>query len=194
MSDNNRTIVRILNYSFLKWIIPFFLLLVPLWITLYDYGITWDEPIYMEATLKIKQWLSLPSLEMMNPEVINRYWKTDPGRNVHPSGLKWFYIIAQKTIFWEKDPYRQNGLLNILFFSVSIIIFLNWWDKNSYWRPLSYVLILLTIPRFFAHIHFPATDIPMISFLLLFLVYLDRMLFRKSFWLAGIFLGCPLFV
>ena len=188
MSDKGIDIKK-LNYSLLKWFIPFVFLLLPLWATLSDYGITWDEPIYMEATLKIKQWLGLGLTEKLNPEVIDQYWKTDPRRNVHPSGLKWFYIIAQKAIFWEQDPYKQNGFLNTLFFSMTVIIFLNWWDKNAFGRHLAYVLILLTIPRFFAHIHFPATDIPMTSFLLLFIVCLDRMLLGRGFWLAGIIFG-----
>lgn len=189
MSDNNQIGKKTLKYSLFKWTIAFAILFLPLWATLSDYGITCDEPIYMEATLHIKKWLSLGIEERMDPDEINRYWKTDPKRNVHPAGLKWFYIIAQKIIFWEKDAYRQNGLLNILIFSISVIIFLNWWDKKSFWRPLTYVCILLTIPRFFAHIHFPATDIPMTSFLLLFLVYLDHTLFGKGFWVAGLFLG-----
>jgi len=189
MSNNYRININILKHSLFKWTILFAILFLPLWATLSDYGITCDEPIYMEATLNIKKWLSLETADKLKREIIDQYWKPDPRRNIHPSGLKWFYVIAQKTIFWEKDAYMQNGIFNILLFSISVIIFLNWWNRNSFWRHLFFVLILLTIPRFFAHIHFPATDIPMTSFLLLFLVCLERTLLGKGFWVAGLVLG-----
>ena len=73
--------------------------------TLTDYGITSDEPIYMEAAWNIEKWLSLKPNKIFNQNEIDRYWKTDPIRNVHPSGVKWLYLTAQKSIFWE------NGML-----------------------------------------------------------------------------------
>ena len=132
MSDNNQINRESIIHSIFKWIFPFAILFLPLWATLPDYGISCDEPIYMEATLHIEKWLSLGITEKLDPKKIDQYWKTDPRRNVHPSGLKWFYIIAQKAIFWEKDAYKQNAFLNILLFSISVIIFLNWWDRDSF--------------------------------------------------------------
>jgi len=165
------------------------LVCLPLTATLYDYGVTSDEPIYMEAAWNIQKWLTLEPQKIFNQDEIDRYWKTDPKRNIHPSGLKWFYLLAQKITFWEKDPYRQNGVLNVLIFSISIITLFNWWNGNSIGRCAISIILLLTMPRFFAHIHFPVTDILMTSLLLLLVVYLDRILFRKTFWFIGFILG-----
>lgn len=165
------------------------LICLPVMATLSDYGITFDEPIYMEAAWNINKWLSLGWSEIFNPEEINRYWKTDPGRNVHPSAVKWLYLAAQKIIFWENDPYIQNRVLSILIFGISLLVFLHWWEGGSLWRGAAFILLLLSIPRFFAHVHFSATDIPMTSFLMLFVVCLDRTLLHRAFWSTGIILG-----
>ena len=127
--------------------------------------------------------------EKLDPKIIDHYWKTDPKRNVHPSGVKWLYLVAQKIIFWKDDPYEQNSILNVSIFSISLIAFLIWWAGNSLRRSIISIVLLFTIPRFFAHIHFPATDIPMTSLLLLFIVCLDLCLHKKCFWLSGIVLG-----
>lgn len=173
----------------LKWALLFLLIVCPLFFTLSDYGITSDEPIYMEASWNIEKWLSLDIDKIFNREEIKRYWVTDTQRNVHPSGVKWLYIIAQKAIFWENNQYRQNATFNVLLFSISILIFLNWWSGNSIKRSIIPIILLLLIPRFFAHVHFPATDIPMTSFFLLFIVVLDSSFFKKYYWLSGIILG-----
>jgi hypothetical protein len=172
-----------------KGLMLLLLICLPVMATLSDYGVTSDEPIYMEAAWNIKKWLSLEPRKIFNQEEIDRYWKTDPMRNIHPSGVKWLYLVAQKTILWEKNPYRQNGVLNVLVFSISVIVFLRWWTEGPLSKHIIFLLLLLTIPRFFAHIHFPATDIPMTSLLLLFVVCLERIFFRKTFWLTGVILG-----
>lgn len=172
-----------------KWIFLLLLLLLPIVITLSDYGMTYDESIYQAATRNIQKWFTLEPDEIFNPDIIDKYWKTDPMLNTHPSGIKWIYLTAQKLIFWEDNPYRQNGILNAMIFSFSTLLFLQWWRKDSFSTHVIYIFFLLTIPRFFAHIHFPATDIPMISFLLILIVCMDRLFFKRLFFLTGIILG-----
>lgn len=181
--------INIIYSRLSKWIISLSLICIPVLGTLSDYGVTFDEPIYMEAAWNIQKWLSLDQQKSFTQAEIDRHWRVDLERNVHPSGVKWLYLTAQKIIFWEKDPYTQNRVLNILIFSISILLFLSWWAGDSLVRYISFIVLLLTIPRFFAHTHFAATDIPMTSLLLLFVVCLDKTLFLKSFWLAGIILG-----
>jgi len=172
-----------------QWIGLLAVLCLPLAVTLPDYGLTYDEPIYMESARHVETWLSLGLGEMLDRDIIERYWGTDPGRNVHPSGLKWLYVAARKVIVWEKDPYQQCRILNVLIFSISALLFVKWWGEGSLWRAIAFVLLLLTIPRFFAHLHFAATDIPMTSFFLLFLVCLHTTLFGRAYLLAGLLLG-----
>lgn len=173
----------------LEFIFFLFLIITPLYLTISDYGITSDEPIYQEAAGQIKRWLHLEYNEQFHSEMINRYWKTDPLRNVHPSGTKIFYLLAQTSILWEKDPYIQNTVFNIFLFGLSFSIFLIWYFKGSPFKSITCILLLLSIPRFFAHAHFHATDIPMTSMLLLFIVATDKWIGTKFFWLPGIILG-----
>ena len=187
-TEKNLLIKKFL-FCFSKIILLFLTVFMPLYMTLTDYGVTSDEPIYQEAATEIKKWLEIPFQEMINKSSIEKYWKTDPARNVHPSGTKLLYIIAQKLIFWEKNYYRQNAIFNIIFFGFSIVIFMYWYFNGNFINCLIALLILLTIPRFFAHAHFPATDIPMSSFLILLIVSMDRTFKEKYFWLSGIILG-----
>jgi 4-amino-4-deoxy-L-arabinose transferase-like glycosyltransferase len=167
----------------------FLLFSAPILFTLPDYGITYDEPIYMEASRSIRQWLSLDLRNMFSQEAIEEYWKTDPLRNVHPSGVKWLYIIAQGTVFWEKDPYIQNRLFFIFVFAGSLALFLQWNFGPSLARSALTVLLLLSTPRFFAHSHFAATDMPMTAFLMLFILAESKSADQGNPWLAGILLG-----
>jgi len=96
---------------------------IPVALTLPDYGVTFDEPIYMEAAWNVQKWLSIEPSILFDREGIDCYWKTDPLRNVHPSGLKWLYLCAQKSIFWEKNPYIQNRVLNVFILAVSLLVF-----------------------------------------------------------------------
>lgn len=167
----------------------FLLFSAPVVFTLSDYGITHDEPIYLEASRSIRHWLSLDLRHMLNRESIEEHWKTDPFRNIHPSGVKWLYIIAQGTVFWEKDPYTQNRLFFIFVFAGSLALFLQWNLGPSLFKSILAVLLLLSIPRFFAHAHFAATDMPMTAFLMLFVMAASRSMEHSNPWLAGMLLG-----
>jgi hypothetical protein len=167
----------------------FLFFFIPLFVTLPDYGITYDEPIYMEAARNVQTWLSLNWRDLVDQKNIDLYWKTDPLRNVHPSGVKWLYLAAQKTVFWGKDLYFRNRLFNLLLLSLSMVLFLRWSLGPPFLPRAVAILLLLTIPRFFAHAHFAATDIPMTALLLVFVVLIDAKASHKSFWMAGPLLG-----
>jgi 4-amino-4-deoxy-L-arabinose transferase-like glycosyltransferase len=173
----------------IQGVLLFLLCSTPLLLTLRDYGITHDEPIYMEASRSIRQWLCLDLRTMFSQESIQEHWKTDPVRNVHPSGVKWLYIIAQGAVFWEKDPYIQNRLFFIFVFSVSLTLFLQWNFSPSFARSAFTLLLLLSIPRFFAHAHFAATDMPLTAFLMLLVISTGKSADRGKAWPSGILLG-----
>lgn len=182
-------IKRVFQNRQVQALILFLLFSVPVLFTLPDYGITHDEPIYMEASRGIRQWLFLDWKDMFSPESIEADWKTDLHRNVHPSGVKWLYIIAQAAIFWEKDPYTQNRVFFILLLSGSLALFLQWNFAPSLPKSILAVLLLLSTPHFFAHSHFAATDMPMTAFLMLFTVAARRSMGQGKPWLAGVLLG-----
>lgn len=154
-----------------------------------NYGITWDEPIYLEATRQVRTWLSLPVSDQFNTTAIDRFWRTDPQRNVHPAGVKWLYLAAQHVVFWEPDPYIQNRVLTVFLFAAALTVFCLWVSAG---RPLlawSTMVLFLTLPRCFAHIHFAATDIPMTALLLLLVPALDRGLSPRWAWIPGVLIG-----
>jgi hypothetical protein len=126
---------------------------------------------------------------MFNPQQIDALWKCDSLRNIHPSGLKWLYLAAQSAVFWEADPFVQNRLLTILLVSISLALFFRWaFPGPPVWSGISICLLFL-MPRFFAHCHFAATDIPMISGLLVLTCCLDRFFDSRLFWVCAIPLG-----
>jgi 4-amino-4-deoxy-L-arabinose transferase-like glycosyltransferase len=180
---------RVFQTRQVQALLLFFLFSAPVLLTLPDYGVSYDEPIYLEASRSIRHWLSLDLQDMLSRSSIEAHWKTDPVRNVHPSGVKWLYLIAQATVFWEKDPYIQNRLFFVLVFAASLVLFLQWNFGPSLAKCTLAVLLLLSIPRFFAHAHFAATDMPMTAFLMLFAMATKESLDHSKSWLAGILLG-----
>ena len=56
----------------LQALLLFLLFSVPILFTLPDYGITHDEPIYMEASRNVRQWLSLDLRNMLSQESIEQ--------------------------------------------------------------------------------------------------------------------------
>lgn len=179
---------------FFRWreITPWIVLtgaLLAIVITIPDYGLTWDEPIYMEASARIRQWLDLPAAERFHADSIRQYWQTDLRRNVHPSGVKWLYLAAAAVIFWEDDPYEQNRIFFAILFILALAIFGRWWHSDRPGWIGVFLLLLLTLPRFFAHTHFASTDLALLAGLLLLTAGLERWITRPCFWLIGFPLG-----
>ena len=117
LSDLN----MILRSNIFTFPMLFLFIFIPLYWTLPDYGITSDEPTYQEAAWNIKKWLDLDNRKKFDPEEIDKYWKTDPTCNVHPSGVKWLYLAAQKIIFWEHDASIDDQDLLIVFVNHHIL-------------------------------------------------------------------------
>jgi hypothetical protein len=165
-------------------------------VTLSAYGITWDEPIYQHAAVEIKTWLGLPFSGMLDPKQIDQHWRCDPLRNIHPSGLKWIYLAAQTAIPWEPDPFVQNRLLTILLVTAALILFFHWVFPGQPIQIGISIGLLFLMPRFFAHCHFAATDLPMIGCLLVLACCLDRFFDSRLFWVSALplaFLACVKF-
>lgn len=160
--------------------------------TLHDYGITWDEPVYEEAGRQAAVWLKAGPSAWFDGARTRECWNALPGRNIHPSGLKWLYLSSRVVIFWESDPYRQNRTWSLLLFIAAWLWFIRRLLPGSPVRQTAATLLLVTMPRFFAHLHFAATDIPMITSLLALAAILDTLLEKRTVWLAGLVLGFSL--
>lgn len=163
-------------------------LVVVLFWTVPHYGFHCDEPIYEMATRRIEQWMQQPWSGVFSAESIERFWKVYPEFNVHPSGLKWLNVLAHR--IWGgsvPETLHQDRFMVILFFSLSLAIFLRtlFPDRTHYLFVVP--LLLLSQPRFFAQAHFAVTEMPMIGGLLLVWAAWLRFFHTPWFWLL-----CPL--
>ncbi|MBP7865891.1 MAG: DUF2029 domain-containing protein [Acidobacteria bacterium] len=165
------------------------LLFLPALLTLGDYGVTWDEPIYQAAADEIRQWFREAPGSLLSEEAIRRRWDTDPARNVHPSGVKLLYVAAGALFPWVDDPFTRNRALNALLFAVAASTFLFWRHRGKVLTAALSAVVLMTVPRFFAHLHFAATDLPMTSLLLLLVVAAHRVERPSRAVACGVLLG-----
>ncbi len=162
--------------------------IVLLVITVPEYGVTFDEPIYLTAAEEVRQWTALSLDKAFQAKEIEKHWGADR-RDVHPSGMKWLYLLAQSTIFWQDDPFYQSRWLTILGLSLCLTLFFHWvFRRQILWTAISLALLYL-LPRFFAHCHFAATDIPLVICLTLLTMCLHELFSTRHFWICALLLG-----
>lgn len=154
-----------------------------------DYGSHYDEPIYVEAALHASQWLNLPIRDMPDRKQSQECWESDPTRNIHPAGLKWIYILSWNLFPGSGEPLQKARSLVILYWGIALAFFLPWALKGRFVPTLSALILLMTLPRFFAHLHFATTDIPLTATLLLMLVALDRLPTRWALLAGSVLFG-----
>ena len=63
---------RVLETHQIQALLLFLVFSAPILFTLPDYGVTHDEPIYMEASRNVRQWLSLDLRNMLSQESIEQ--------------------------------------------------------------------------------------------------------------------------
>lgn len=134
-------------------------------LTVKDYGLTWDEPIYIEHSGRIAQWFGkLVTWDSpFSHENFQYHWDYDRLHNCHPPFIKLAGLLVGNVVgrpLFDNVVYRYraatavwSGLLLCLLArhllrahgSVPVAVF------GSF--------LFLAIPRFFAHTHFYATDI-----------------------------------
>lgn len=165
------------------------LIFLPALLTLGDYGVTWDEPIYQAAADEIWQWFREAPGSLLDEEAIRRRWDTDPARNVHPSGVKLLYAAAGALFPGIDDPFTRNRILNALLFAIAGSTFLFWRHRGKVLTAALSAVVLMTMPRFFAHLHFAATDLPLTSLLLLLVVAAHRVERPSRAVACGLLLG-----
>lgn len=153
-----------------------------------DYGLSWDEPTYMNAARGVERWLARPLQEMFRAPVIAADWNFEPV-NVHPAGLRWLYVAGLRALPFSADPFARVRAFTGLFFVTAWALFLLWLAPERPLVPVAATLALLTLPRVFAHLHFAATDLPLAAALLLLTAAVGRGLRSRWFWLAGPALG-----
>ena len=165
-------ILNIRELSVISWFIPTLLaisVLLTLIITIPDYGLTSDEPYYIENSQAIEYWFS----HIMGPEVslnynnISKYWRSGLldnklSGNVHPPFIKLSAIAFRHLIgihLFDSTVYQYRvstafwaSILVLTLYFVTTIA-----TGSRLWGLLAGVSYIST-PRFFAEAHLFTTD------------------------------------
>jgi 4-amino-4-deoxy-L-arabinose transferase-like glycosyltransferase len=165
------------------------LTIVVLTITAADIGLTWDEPIYMEASENYVSWLGellTHPQHALSDECIQEYWRLNhehvPFDKVW-SGLIW---TGARHLFDDITAHRLGNI--ILCGGLVALLYLMLAPAYGRDAGLAAAGALLTMPRFFFHSHLAALDVPTAAtiFLVSFLFWrtLDRPELKWSLWLG----------
>ena len=124
-------------------------------LTVFDYGITWDEPIYISYILHQVNWLDSP--HPLSKAAIEKFWRFEP----HPPLVK--YVMSSGLLLLHKSIgilYASRIPMCLLF---SLLITSVYFFSLRYYNihaALFSSLSLLLMPRVFAHGHFAVYDVP----------------------------------
>jgi len=124
-------------------------------VTVVDYGITWDEPIYISYILHQIDWLISPHPFLES--TIEKFWQFEP----HPPLVK--YVMSSGLLLLHKSIgilYASRIPMCLLF---SLLITSVYFFSLRYYNihaALFSSLSLLLMPRVFAHGHFAVYDVP----------------------------------
>lgn len=125
------------------------------------FGLTWDEPAYMQAAQSYHEWFSrLPreSSLMLSQPLIDAYWTPN---HEHPPMVKlWYALVATPLVdtYGLIASYRVAAMLlsTALVTMVGVSVFRTF----GLWGALAAVTLMLTFPRLFFHLHVAALDVP----------------------------------
>ena len=121
-----------------------------------DYGITWDEPTYIQAGKKYVEWIIRPSFD-----TIDEYWVEN---HEHPpltkvlGGLTNYIFNEKLNLFPSAISYRISIVLFVFFLNFCLFLFI--YEIHGYKLALIVTLIFSFLPRVFFHSHIGALDYP----------------------------------
>jgi len=167
-------------------------------ITVSDYGLTWDEPYYIAHSNRLQQWFGLlfNHQAAFSEESVNNLVQFDRYHNCHPPFYKLSALLFKNLL----GQHAYSNLLyqyrvSTMFWSALLITILYLYLYRAYQSHLIALFgagLFFTVPRFFAHMHFFATDVIIISlyFLALYLFVFGRK--SVSAIIGGLFAGALL--
>jgi 4-amino-4-deoxy-L-arabinose transferase-like glycosyltransferase len=138
-----------------------FATVILLFATSQDIGLTWDEPVYIDASVSYTAWIHgfvHSPLTSLSKETIDQYWSIN---HEHPPAEKVFgglvWVISRRVL----DDLTAHRLGNI-FLSGLLAVFLYVLADDIAGRlaGIASVAALWMMPRFFFHAHLAALDVP----------------------------------
>lgn len=166
--------------------------------TVTDYGLTWDEPLYIDHSNKLQQWFGLlfHNQAPFSDEAVNSLVNYGRYHNCHPPFYKLSGILFQQLLGQYIFPNMLNQYrVSTIFWSAMLVVLLYLYLHRTYQNHLIALLgagLFFTVPRFFAHMHLFATDAIIVS---LYFSALYLFVFGKktvSAILGGLFAGALL--
>jgi 4-amino-4-deoxy-L-arabinose transferase-like glycosyltransferase len=125
-------------------------------VTLGDYGITWDEPTYASSAISHSAWFRSPRLE-----TIDQFWSPT---SEHPplgglAGAFIRYVVHRQ--FGLLDNVASCRLQSLIFvFLGSFALFMLVGESYGRWTAALAATSFILLPRVFADAHFIALDFP----------------------------------
>jgi 4-amino-4-deoxy-L-arabinose transferase-like glycosyltransferase len=140
--------------------------------TLKDYGITWDEPFYFQATDLHMSWMADFGQNVVkgdlnqsfSDENIKAAWHWDPYRVPHPPFSRIVSGITKSITSPWLNKFSGYRLAPALFFAVLVTVMFLWISELfGCATGLFAALVLLLIPNLFGFAHIAVTDMPLAS-------------------------------
>lgn len=162
-------LIRSRCVAFLIPAILFFVVFTSIVNTIPDYGLTWDEPIYIENAKTLEIWFTyaVSDTSFFSKESIEDYWtsgRPDEGLsgNVHPpfcklSAIAFRHLLGTALFNNIVYQYRVSTAFWTSILVLMLFIVIRKFTLSNVWAFLG-GLSFFVVPRFFAHAHFFATD------------------------------------
>jgi len=174
--------------------------------TIPNYGITWDEPGYVEQAKRMRSWFTLllrePLSAVKNDSIKERWPVWEGGQPKRPGDesiqdrLNPPLAIAlgglSASIFERiLGTFNAHRLLGALSYALIVSLLYFWINKEAgHWAGLASAVTFGLMPRIFGHAHFFATDLPATALTLLsafsLMAYPDSRRWKLA---GGVFLG-----
>lgn len=124
-------------------------------------GLTWDEPIYMEASERYVSWLGQLVTQpgtALSREGIDKTWSFN---HEHPPLAKVYSGMVWSVARFFLNDLTAHRLGNMILVSILVgLLYLLVAGSYGLWAGCGAALALLTMPRFFFHAHLAALDVP----------------------------------
>lgn len=149
------------NLKLFIFILLFFISLISVLLTFNDYGLTWDEPSYFDASKSYLNWMldlrKIKKISFSKTE-IDKYWNIN---KEHPPLAKIIMGITGKIFKEALGEINAFRLSSAIFFS--LIIGLLFIFGGKYYNSITGLIAsisFLFLPRLFGHSHFAGLDLP----------------------------------
>lgn len=135
-----------------------------------EVGITWDEPVYVQAANGIQGWVAgvvrgPDRSRLLTPEAIDRVWDWKHYWNPHPPVFREGMAVTEAVAGGLMGEVQGARLFPLTLFGLTVaLVFWAISVARGSLEGLAAALALLLMPRLVGHAHIAATDLPLTFF------------------------------